>query len=107
MKSGNSAARQILPDSARDGVGGFSIAGKAGFIQATLAADAQRDPLLERIGSAKSMTTYCRSALKVPRSPRTWMVTSTGYIPIWLANMPLFTQLVCAFFCAYTNQHGD
>jgi hypothetical protein len=36
MKSGNSAARQILPDSARDGVGGFSIAGKAGFIQATL-----------------------------------------------------------------------
>ncbi len=67
MKSGNSAARQTLPDSARDGVSGISIAGKAGSIQATLAADAQRDPLLERIGSAKSMTTDCKTALKVPR----------------------------------------
>ena len=37
MKSGNSAACHTLPDSTRDGVGGISIVGKAGSIQATLA----------------------------------------------------------------------
>jgi hypothetical protein len=38
-ESGNSTARQTLPDSARDGVGGISIPSRAGPIQATLAGE--------------------------------------------------------------------